>query len=82
MRDPAFRQFRSETEFRNPRGDRVTYPFDLGELRSSAGIAVQWLSPMGLFRLAYAVPLRWLDATRRQYGDEVEEIQFTVGSAF
>jgi len=71
-----------DTEFRNPRGDRVTYPFDLGELRSSAGIAVQWLSPMGLFRLSYAVPLRWQDATRRQFGDDVEEIQFSVGAAF
>ena len=46
------------------------------------GIAVQWLSPMGLFRLSYAVPLRWQDATRREYGDDIEEIQFSVGKAF
>jgi len=71
-----------DTEFRNPRGDRTDYRFDLGELRSSAGIALQWLSPMGLFRLSYAVPLRWQDATRREYGDDVEEIQFSVGTAF
>jgi len=71
-----------DTEFRNPRGDRTDYRFDLGELRSSAGIAVQWLSPMGLFRLSYAVPLRWQDATRREYGDDIEEIQFSVGNAF
>ncbi len=71
-----------DTEFRNPRGDRTNYHFDLGELRSSAGIALQWLSPMGLFRLSYAVPLRWQDATRREYGDDVEEIQFSVGTAF
>jgi outer membrane protein insertion porin family len=71
-----------DTEFRNPRGDRTDYRFDLGELRSSAGIAVQWLSPMGLFRLSYAVPLRWQDATRREYGDDIEEIQFSVGTAF
>ena len=62
--------------------DYLSKPFDLGELRSSAGIAVQWLSPMGLFRLSYAVPLRWQDATRRQYGDDIEEIQFSVGTAF
>ncbi len=43
-----------DTEFRNKRGDRTDYRFDLGELRSSAGIAVQWLSPMGLFRFSYA----------------------------
>jgi outer membrane protein insertion porin family len=71
-----------DTEFRNPRGDRTDYRFDLGELRSSAGIAVQWLSPMGLFRLSYAVPLRWQDGTRRDYGDDIEEIQFSVGNAF
>jgi outer membrane protein insertion porin family len=71
-----------DTEFRNPRGDRTDYRFDLGELRSSAGIAVQWLSPMGLFRLSYAVPLRWQDATRREYGDDIEEVQFSVGTAF
>jgi len=71
-----------DTEFRNPRGDRTNYHFDLGELRSSAGIALQWLSPMGLFRLSYAVPLRWQDATRREYGDDIEEIQFSVGKAF
>jgi hypothetical protein len=37
---------------------------------------------MGLFRLSYAVPLRWQDATRREYGDDIEEIQFSVGKAF
>jgi outer membrane protein insertion porin family len=74
--------FLGDTEFRNPRGDRTDYRFDLGELRSSAGIALQWLSPMGLFRLSYAVPLRWQDATPREYGDDVEEIQFSVGKAF
>jgi outer membrane protein insertion porin family len=71
-----------DTQFRNPRGDRAEYKFDLGELRSSTGIAVQWLSPMGLFRFSYAVPLRFQDATRRQFGDELEEFQFSVGTAF
>ena len=51
-----------DTEFRNKRGDRTDYRFDLGELRSSAGIAVQWLSPMGLFRFSCAMPLRYQDA--------------------
>ena len=69
-----------DTEFRNKRGDRTDYRFDLGELRSSAGIAVQWLSPMGLFRLSYAVPLRYQDETRREFGDELEEFQFSVGN--
>jgi outer membrane protein insertion porin family len=71
-----------DTEFRNPRGDRKTYEFDLGELRSSTGISVQWLSPMGLFRFSYAVPLRWQGQTRREFGDEIEKFQFSVGTAF
>ena len=71
-----------DTEFRNPRGDRTDYKFDLGELRSSAGISLQWLSRMGLFRFSYAVPLRWQDPTRREFGDDVKEFQFSVGNAF
>jgi outer membrane protein insertion porin family len=71
-----------DTGFRNRRGDRTDYKFDLEELRSSAGIAIQWLSPMGLFRFSYAVPLRFQEQTRREYGDELEEFQFSVGAAF
>ena len=71
-----------DTRFRNKRGDRVEYPFDLSELRVSTGIAVQWLSPMGLFRFSYAYPLKYQDETRRQFGDEIEEFQFSVGTAF
>ena len=71
-----------DTEFRNRRGDRTTYDFDLGELRSSAGIAVQWLSPMGLFRFSWAMPLRYQHQTRREFGDELEPFQFSVGTAF
>jgi outer membrane protein insertion porin family len=71
-----------DTEFRNKRGDRTDYRFDLGELRSSAGIAVQWLSPMGLFRFSWAMPLRYQDETRREFSDELEPFQFSVGTAF
>jgi outer membrane protein insertion porin family len=71
-----------DTEFRNRRGDRTDYRFDLGELRSSTGIAIQWLSPMGLFKFSYAIPLRYQGETRREFGDELEEFQFSVGTAF
>lgn len=71
-----------DTSFRNKRGDRVEYAFDFSELRSSAGVAVQWLSPMGLFRFSYAIPLRFQNETRREFGDEIEEFQFSVGQAF
>ena len=70
------------TGFRNKRGDRITYPFDLSALRVSTGIAIQWLSPMGLFRFSYAVPLQYQEETRRVYGDEIEPFQFSVGQAF
>jgi outer membrane protein insertion porin family len=71
-----------DTDFRNKRGDRVEYPFDLSDMRASAGIAVQWLSPMGLLRFSYAFPLRMQDETRRQYGDDFKGFQFSVGQAF
>jgi outer membrane protein insertion porin family len=70
------------TQFRNPRGDRTDYKFDLGDIRSSAGAAVQWLSPMGLFRFSYAFPLRSQGPTRRQFGDEFDGFQFSMGTAF
>ncbi len=74
--------FLGDTEFFNKRGDRIRYPFDLSALRVSTGIAIQWLSPMGLFRFSYAVPLQYQEETRRLYGDEIEQFQFSVGQAF
>jgi outer membrane protein insertion porin family len=71
-----------DTTFRNKRGDRVEYDFDFSEIRASTGIAVQWLSPMGLFRFSYAIPLRYQAETRRQFGDVLEGFQFSVGQAF
>jgi outer membrane protein insertion porin family len=71
-----------DTRFRNRRGDRTSYDFDLGELRVSTGIAIEWLSPMGLFRFSYALPLRYQKQTRREFGDELDPFQFTVGKAF
>jgi outer membrane protein insertion porin family len=74
--------YQGDTEFRNKRGDRTDYRFDLGELRSSAGVAIQWLSPMGLFRFSWAMPLRYQSETRREFGDHLEPFQFSVGTAF
>jgi outer membrane protein insertion porin family len=74
--------FLGNAQFTNRRGDRTDYRFDLGELRVSTGVSVQWLSPMGLFRFSYAVPLRYQQQTRREFGDELEQFQFSVGKAF
>jgi len=62
------------------------YDFDLDQLRSSVGIAAQWLAPLGLFKFSYGVPLD--ENTGGRYGpyvllsDEVERFQFTIGGAF
>lgn len=71
-----------DTQFTNKLGGRADYGFDLGELRTSTGIALQWLAPLGLFRFSYALPLRYQEDTRRYFGDEIERFQFSVGRAF
>jgi len=60
----------------------VDYEFDYNELKQSAGLAVQWLAPLGVFRFSYAVPLNEFKGDGIRYPDEVERFQFTIGSAF
>jgi outer membrane protein insertion porin family len=61
----------------------VDYSFSYDQLRQSAGIAVQWLAPLGVFRFSYAVPLKkFTGDTDTQYGDETEGFQFSIGQAF
>jgi outer membrane protein insertion porin family len=61
----------------------VDYSFSYDQLRQSAGIAVQWLAPLGVFRFSYAVPLKKFSGdTDTQYGDETEGFQFSIGQAF
>ncbi|HKQ27363.1 MAG TPA: outer membrane protein assembly factor BamA [Burkholderiales bacterium] len=50
--------------------------FDLSELRYSAGLALQWLSPFGPLRLSIANPLNKKDE------DQVQRLQFTFGTGF
>jgi len=50
--------------------------FDTGELRTSAGVSLVWLSPMGPFGVSLAAPLN------SQSGDQEQIFQFTLGSAF
>ncbi|HVF15954.1 MAG TPA: outer membrane protein assembly factor BamA [Steroidobacteraceae bacterium] len=71
-----------DTEFTDRAGLETDYRFNLKELRASAGIAVQWLAPLGLFRFSYAVPLRYQRETWREYGDERVPFQFSIGQAF
>jgi outer membrane protein insertion porin family len=71
-----------DTEFTDKLGEPKDYGFDAEDMRASAGISVQWLAPLGLFRFSYAVPLRFQRETFRNYGDDLERFQFSIGNAF
>jgi outer membrane protein insertion porin family len=71
-----------EVTFTDKLGSPIEYKPDLDELRTSVGIGVQWLAPLGLFRFSYALPLNEYDGNDRYYGDEIERFQFSIGQAF
>lgn len=71
-----------DTQFTDKEGFPIDTKFDLSEMRASAGIAVQWLAPMGLFRFSYGYPLRYKKETEFDYGDDLERFQFSIGRAF
>jgi outer membrane protein insertion porin family len=50
--------------------------FDSSLLRSSAGLAVLWVSPIGPLKISAAQPLN------DKEGDRVQRFQFTFGAAF
>ncbi|MBK8570317.1 MAG: outer membrane protein assembly factor BamA [Nitrosomonadales bacterium] len=45
-------------------------------LRYSTGVAVTWVSPMGPLKISVGVPLN------KQFGDKLQQFQFTLGSLF
>jgi outer membrane protein insertion porin family len=71
-----------DTEFRDKQGSLIEYPFRSDGFSTSVGIAAEWLAPLGLFRFSFGVPLLKREDTRSQYGDEVEQFQFSIGGAF
>ena len=71
-----------EVRFTDRLGSPVEYKPDVDELRSSVGIGVQWLAPLGLFRFSYAYPLNPYRGNDRYFGDELERFQFSIGQAF
>lgn len=71
-----------DTQFTDKGGFPVEYDFNWKHFRSSAGIGVEWLAPLGLFRFSYAVPLTYRRSTELNYGDELEGFQFSIGNAF
>ena len=56
-------------------GDPIDWRFDYNRLKKSVGLAVEWMSPMGLLAFSYAVPLNPDDETDRFFSDEVERFQ-------
>ena len=60
----------------------IDYHFSYANLKRSAGIAVQWLAPLGLFRFSYAIPLNAQRQVGVKWGDETEGFQFSIGQAF
>jgi outer membrane protein insertion porin family len=51
----------------------VSHAIDFSELRSSFGIGVEWIAPLGTFRFSYAIPINDTDF------DDTESFQFDVG---
>lgn len=47
---------------------------DFDEIRFSAGIGFNWVSPVGPLSVSYAIPLN------EEEGDEVEKFQFSIGT--
>ena len=48
----------------------------LGDLRSSVGVGISWISPVGPLRLAVARPVTKFD------GDKIQSLQFQIGTSF
>ena len=45
-------------------------------LRSSTGVGISWISPVGPLRLAFAKPIKKFD------GDKIQSMQFQIGTSF
>ncbi|WP_380599737.1 outer membrane protein assembly factor BamA [Steroidobacter flavus] len=71
-----------DTKFTDKGGFPTEYDFDWNHFRTSVGVGVEWLAPLGLFRFSYAVPLTYRRSTELNYGDELEGFQFSIGNAF
>jgi outer membrane protein insertion porin family len=48
----------------------------LSDLRSSYGVGISWISPVGPLRLAFARPIKQLE------NDRIQTMQFQIGTSF
>ena len=51
-------------------------PVRLNELRSSYGVGLSWISPMGPLKFSYALPLK------QRPEDKIQKLQFQIGTTF
>ena len=64
-------------------GNPLDYDFSFDELRQSAGLALEWITPIGPLRLSYGVPLNDDDDNPNRFlRDELEEFQIAIGFGF
>lgn len=56
--------------------DSLAINQDANSLRSSVGVGVSWISPVGPLRLALAKPIKKFD------GDKIQTLQFQIGTNF
>lgn len=54
----------------------VNEPVQFGDVRTSFGIGISWISPVGPLRLAFARPMRYFDS------DRIQNLQFQIGTTF
>lgn len=56
--------------------DSLTINQNANSLRSSVGVGVSWISPVGPLRVAFAKPIKKFD------GDNIQNFQFQIGTTF
>jgi outer membrane protein insertion porin family len=73
-----------DLKFYGPDGaSPADYNFSFKDIKRSAGISVQWLAPLGLFRFSLGLPLNAQHSNgSSSWGDETEVFQFSIGQAF
>jgi len=57
---------------------------DLSQLRSSYGVGLSWISPMGPLRFSYGIPInaRSADPVTGRPADKIQKLQFQIGTSF
>ena len=60
------------------------HDFATDELRTSFGLAIKWLAPVGAMTFSYAEPIHYQKSALNEgiYGDKIKRFQFDVGGSF